>query len=140
MRINEEFIEDISTGDIMMNDAQEVYPDSYDAVVLFIILTRETTPLYNKIHKVIKASPNISRADVLPTETMHDNDRVFINISVGYKTYVYDGDCRTNNYLAYGFNGNLKNIRRMLKLFINLNKWFPEIIDAVSVFDTSESN
>lgn len=137
MRINEEFLDSASSDEVMTSDMEDGRPDSYDGVIMLII--PEATPiLLKQIQKLISASPAITRVDELETRT----DNTSIEIFAGDKTYNfgYSGSSYTFYHLAYGLKGNLSNVRAVVRIFVQLNKKFPGIIDAVSVFDTSDDS
>ena len=138
MRINEDYLDTVSTDELTTSSRMEDGRlDSYDGVIMLII--PEATPiLLKQIQKLISASPVITRVDELETRT----DDTSIEIFAGDKTYNfgYSGSSYTFYHLAYGLKGNLSNVRAVVRIFVQLNKKFPGIIDAVSVFDTSDDS
>ena len=116
MRINEDYLDTVSTDELTTSSRMEdARPDSYDGVIMLII--PEATPiLLKQIQKLISASPAIARVDELETRT----DDTSIEIFAGDKKYNfgYSGSSYTFYHLAYGLKGNLSNIRAVVRIFI----------------------
>ena len=115
MRINEEFLDSASSDEVMTSDIEDERPDSYDAVVMFII-PKATALLLKRIDKFLKLFPIITRADELETRT---NDTSLL-IFAGNKKYYfgYSGSSYTFHHLVYGIKGNLSNIRAVVRIFV----------------------
>lgn len=137
MRINEEFLDNASSDEVMTSDMEDGRPELYDGVIMLII-PNATPILLKQIQKLIAASPVITRVDELETRT----DNTSIQIFAGDKKYNfrYSGSSYTFYHLAYGLKGNLSNIRAVVRIFVQLNTYFSGIINAVSVFNTSDDS
>lgn len=69
MRINEDYLDTVSTDELTTSSRMEdERPASYDAVVMFII-PEATSLLLKRIDRFLKSSPIITRADELETRS-----------------------------------------------------------------------
>ena len=142
MRINEEFIETLSDDDVLTpvnNDVQI----SYDSVIMFVIPSQnKDVRILKMVDKIMKSSPDLERADVLPTE--YDGNGKTMDVIAGLKRckFRFVGTPELFYHLAYGLKGNLGNIRGMLRLITSISKFY-NVITVASVcnmddFDTED--
>lgn len=140
MRINEDYLDTVSTDELTTSSRMEDgRPDSYDAVLFFPIVNYPGLPQVLKmIDRIITATPELKKADVLKLRIDTDGIQYVINILAGADTYmIITATTNAFHYLAYGLKGDVRNIRSMLRMIINISGKFPiDILSAISVFDT----
>lgn len=92
------------------------------------------------IDRLITSTPELTKADVLELRIDNKGFERDVNIIAGVETYKYiTSNNQKFHYLAYGLKGDVRNIRAMLRLIINISgKFTIDVISEISVFNTED--